>query len=162
MIRQATMKDYDRMMEIFQIARLYMKEKGNPNQWKDDYPGPTFKKEIEDEMVYVFEEDSHIYGVFMLLIGEDPTYSYIEDGQWLNDVVPYGTIHRVASDGSRRGLFNEMVDFCRTKIDNLRIDTHKNNKIMQKLILDYGFKYCGIIYIANGESRLAYHFVDHK
>ena len=38
----------------------------------------------------------------------------------------------------------------------IRIDTHRDNKIMQHNLLKYGFTYCGIIYLANGDERLAY------
>ena len=40
--------------------------------------------------------------------------------------------------------------------DNIRIDTHKDNKIMQGLLERHGFSYCGIIYLLNGAPRLAY------
>jgi hypothetical protein len=32
------------------------------------------------------------------MIGKDPTYAVIENGNWLNDE-PYGVIHRIASNG---------------------------------------------------------------
>ena len=35
------------------------------------------------------------------------------------------------------------------------LDTHKDN-IMQYNIEKYGFTYCGIIYLASGDARLAY------
>lgn len=159
MIRLASLDDYNSMLNIFEKAKKYMAESGNPYQWGPSYPGPKFKEEIESGLVYVLE-DEKVYAVFLLKVGQDPTYSYIEDGEWLNDKVPYGTIHRVASDGSHRGVFKDIVDFSRTKVDNLRIDTHRDNLIMQNLILDYGFKYCGVIYLENGDPRLAYHFED--
>ena len=33
---------------------------------------------------------------------------------------------------------------------------HQWSGIMQHVIQDYGFTYCGIIYLANGDERLAY------
>ena len=39
---------------------------------------------------------------------------------------------------------------------NLRIDTHRDNVIMRHVIDLYGFTYCGIIYLLNGDERLAY------
>ena len=39
---------------------------------------------------------------------------------------------------------------------NLRIDTHRDNVIMRHVIEHYGFTYCGIIYLLNGDERLAY------
>lgn len=159
MIRKAERKDLPRLYEIFDYAKKFMKQTGNAKQWSDDYPGEKFPEEIDRGLVYLLMDNAHIYGVFLLNIGTDPTYSYIEDGQWLNDITPYGTIHRVASDGTKKGVFKEIVDFSLSKIDNLRIDTHKDNKVMQKAILSQGFKYCGIIYLENGDKRLAYQLV---
>lgn len=39
---------------------------------------------------------------------------------------------------------------------NIRIDTHADNKTMQHLIEADGFTRCGIIYIADGTPRIAY------
>ena len=159
MIRKARLDDLDRIYEIFSYAKSFMKKTGNPNQWGDDYPGEAFLEELNAGIVYLIEDNAHISGVFVLNIGTDPTYSYIEEGTWLNDDIPYGTLHRVASDGSRKGIFKEIVDFALTKIKNLRVDTHKDNIVMQNAILSQGFSYCGIIYLKNGDKRLAYQLV---
>ncbi len=42
---------------------------------------------------------------------------------------------------------------------NIRIDTHLDNRIMQHVIKKYGFTYCGIIYLASGDERLAYQLI---
>ena len=46
--------------------------------------------------------------------------------------------------------------WCGERISNIRIDTHRDNRIMQKLISRSGFSYCGIILLADGAERLAY------
>ena len=38
----------------------------------------------------------------------------------------------------------------------MRIDTHEENKGMQKLIAQIGYDYCGVILLENGDKRLAY------
>ena len=38
---------------------------------------------------------------------------------------------------------------------SIRVDTHKDNHIMQHNIEKHGFTYCGIINLANGDERLA-------
>ena len=91
---------------------------------------------------------------FYFYIGEDPTYGVIEDGQWRSDT-PYGTIHRIAVDGSG-GVLATAVAFGKTKINHLRIDTHHDNKIMQRAVAKYGFRRAGIIHLANGSPRIAY------
>ena len=61
------------------------------------------------------------------------TYEHIEDGNWLNDE-PYLTIHRLAGDGQVHGLFQCVADYCKNISRNIRVDTHANNRIMQKLM----------------------------
>ena len=48
-IRKAVVSDFNRIMEIYAIARKYMKNSGNPNQWKDHYPE---KKKIKTAMYW--------------------------------------------------------------------------------------------------------------
>ena len=54
--------------------------------------------------LYAVEINGRFCGAFVFFIGEEPTYRIIEDGAWIDDG-PYGTIHRVASDGTERGIF---------------------------------------------------------
>ena len=54
----------------------------------------------------------------------------IEQGAWISDT-EYGTLHRVAGDGTMHGIFDKIVDFCGRKIEHLRVDTHEQNRIMQ-------------------------------
>ncbi len=84
--------------------------------------------------------------------------SYIEDGNWLSDE-PYGTIHRIASDGTVSGVVKMAVEYCRKTILNLRIDTHEKNKTMQHVVEKIGFIRCGIIYLEDGSPRIAYQLI---
>jgi RimJ/RimL family protein N-acetyltransferase len=38
----------------------------------------------------------------------------------------------------------------------LRIDTHKGNTVMRKMLEKHGFSHCGTIFLHSGESRVAY------
>lgn len=51
---------------------------------------------------------------------------------------------------------SDILDYCFALCSNIRIDTHRDNKIMQHNLSKHGFTYCGIIYLANGDERLAY------
>ena len=82
---------------------------------------------------------------------------HIEDGNWLNDE-PYLTIHGLAGDGQVHGLFQCVADYCKNISQNIRVDTHANNRIMQKLMEKNGFIKCGIIYVKDGTPRIAYHW----
>lgn len=148
--------DLPRILEIYDIAKAYMRASGNPNQWNGAYPDQeTLRTDIEKQRLYVYKKDGRIHGVFMLLLEEEPTYAYIEDGSWREET-PYGTIHRLAGDGEVRGLFAKCVAFCEKKVSYLRADTHFDNHTMQHLLEKNGFERRGIIYLKNGDPRIAY------
>ena len=132
-----------------------MKISGNPSQWNDNYPSEDLIiSDILNGVSYVIIDNDQIVGTFVFIEGEEPTYSEI-DGCWLNDR-PYGTIHRIASDGSAKGIADKCLNFCKTKTHNIRIDTHKDNSVMLKWINRSGFKKCGIIRVADGTPRYAF------
>lgn len=155
-IRNTTVEDLPRLFEIYAVARRFMAETGNPNQWFDDYPSEEFLREdisLGDSFVCV--EGDRIVGTFVLRGGDDPTYEKIYDGAWTRDV-PYATIHRIASSGEVKGIFEKTMEFALQRYDSIRIDTHRDNKVMQHIVEKTGFSYCGIIYCWDGGERLAY------
>lgn len=155
-ISKARSDEIDDIMEVYRYAREFMAANGNPNQWGDGYPETSLiKEDIEKGNFYVMKEDGKIVGVFAFIIGEDETYSYIEDGKWSYDET-YGTIHRVAGNGTVKGVFKECLDYCSCLCSYIRIDTHPNNIPMQRAILKNGFRECGIIYVRDGSKRIAY------
>lgn len=157
-IRKSTITDIPRMMEIFAVARRFMKETDNPNQWADNYPSEDLLKEdIKSGDSYVCISENNIVATFVLRGGKDPTYDIIYDGEWKNDQ-PYATIHRIASSREVNGIFNSVMEFALQTYLSIRIDTHRDNKVMQQAILKSGFEYCGIINCWNGDERLAYQF----
>ena len=154
-IREARIEDMERLLEIYEIAKAFMRKTGNLHQWNSSYPSrELLEGDIEAHHLFVMEEDHVIHSVFAFIIGEDPTYKEIE-GAWLDNST-YGTIHRIASDGTMHHVFNEAVNFCSERCAHIRADTHEDNKVMQKVILRNGFKETGIIYIEDGTPRIAY------
>lgn len=156
-IRLATPQDLKALMGIFDYARCFMQENGNPNQWINGYPAEEFiLKEINDGHCYTCEnENSEIVGTFCFIPGEDPTYAYIEDGEWLNNE-PYAVIHRMAGNGKIKGIADECLQWSFKQCKNIRVDTHHDNIVMQNILLKNGFKRCGIIYVKNGTPRIAF------
>ncbi len=156
-IRKAVMADLPRIEEIYDYARRFMEQTGNPNQWgKTEPPVERLKLDISEGKLFVVESDS-IHGVFFYTIGEDPTYGRIDNGSWLSDE-PYGTIHRIAGDGAG-GIVKTAVAYGRSQCSHLRIDTHHDNRVMQHVVEKLGFSRRGIIYLANGSPRIAYEMV---
>ena len=155
-IRDASFDDLSRIMEIYRHAQDYMIRTGNPQQWGHTYPDEALiRADIQAGQSKVIYDETGVHGVFALPDGEEPTYRRIENGAWLNDE-PYVTIHRIAGDGQVHGLFQCAADYCKRISDNVRIDTHADNRIMQKLIERNGFQKCGTIYVRDGSPRIAY------
>lgn len=155
-IRKAKINDLPQILQIYKSARDFMKETGNAEQWGDQYPTrKVLKEDIRSGNLYVVKNQGAICAVFAFIVGKEPTYEKITQGHWLSDT-EYGTLHRVAGDGTAHGIFDMVLAFCSQKTSHLRIDTHSQNKIMQHLILKNNFQKCGIIYVADGSPRIAY------
>lgn len=157
MFRGAVRSDLDQILKIYAHARAAMKEAGNPTQWGDNFPPQSLLEEdIDTNRLFVYIVNGRMEAVFAFILGEDPTYAKIEDGAWLNDTLPYGTLHRLASAGTRKGVATDIIDWCLEHCQTLRADTHADNKIMQRILEQNGFTRCGIIHVANGTPRIAY------
>lgn len=159
-IRHAVRKDFGRIMELYEHARLFMAEHGNPNQWGATQwpPGQLIYDDISHGTCYVCVHENKIAGTFFFIAGEEiePSYRQIEDGKWL-DGSAYGVVHRLAGDGSVKGIGKFCLDWAYQQCGHLRVDTHKDNTVMQKLLEKMGFTLCGIIFVEqDGDPRLAY------
>ena len=158
-IRKARPEELEKIEAIYARARSYMKETGNPNQWQDKYPLTEWVvRDIENGDLYVCEEDGELLGVFYFSMEPDPDYVVIENGAWRNEAA-HGIIHRVASSGTRKGVFPFILNHCKEIIGNIRMDTHAENKVMQHVLEKQGFVHCGTVYVRGDSPRMAYHFI---
>ena len=131
-IRKSMADDVPAILEIFRAAKAYMAAHGNPTQWGGDYPGlPELLPDIARGDSYVLTENGTVVG----------------------------TIHRLASNGTVRGVSRACFDFCTGLSDYVRVDTHADNRAMQAAIEGYGFRKCGNIYASSGTLRMAYDYV---
>lgn len=157
-VRNAILEDLPVLETIYAHARSFMAQTGNPNQWgTKNPPSHQLETDIRRKELYVLENQDGIHGVFYFAMGEDPSYQTIYEGSW-GSSAPYGTIHRIASDGSG-GIFAAALEFCKDKSSHIRIDTHHDNKVMQHVVEKHGFIRRGIIYIADGSPRIAYEYI---
>ncbi len=149
------------MMEIYAFARAAMAAQGNPRQW-----GPTnwppealIHQDIREGHSYVCTNDAgQVIGTFFFICGPDiePTYRNITGGKWRDDS-PYGVVHRIAADGSQKGTGAFCLNWAYARCGHLRIDTHGDNKVMQRLAQKLGFVHCGTIYVEEDPyPRLAF------
>lgn len=155
MIQKANLSQLPQIMEIYGQARSFMAQTGNPDQWGTAYPTEEMiRQDIENGKSYVKIENDDVRAVFYFAVEEDPTYGYI-DGAWKNDR-PYGVIHRIAVGENGKGAAAECFRFAYELCGNLRIDTHEKNIPMQRCLDKNGFQRCGIIYLEDGDPRIAY------
>ena len=166
MVRKATYEDVPELMEVFGKAREIMRASGNMQQWSDGYPSEEIiRKDIEEGVCYVHcdrklneetgKREERIIATMAFIPGPDPTYAKIHNGQWI-DESPYYVIHRIAAAEPGHNVAFMLLDWAFLQTGNIRIDTHKDNVIMQHILDKQGFTHCGMIYLANGDPREAY------
>ena len=150
-----SLDDLDAVMGIYDKARSFMRQNNNMQQWINGYPQKEIIiEDIKLKRSYLIKKNNTILAVFTFINGDDETYRYIE-GKWLNDE-KYGVIHRIGSAQIEKGMLKTAIEYCFQYVDNMRIDTHKDNLVMQHLLEKLGFSKCGVIYLKNGNPRLAY------
>ena len=161
MFRRATTADIPDIMEIITDAQQLLRSL-SVDQWQDGYPDEQqIATDIANSEMYVAEASGAIVAMTVISFRGEPTYRIIE-GRWLNES-HYAVVHRAAVRKSAygrnlgRAILNYAEELCRNRdIDNIRIDTHLDNKIMQHLLLSSGYTHCGTITISSGAKREAY------
>lgn len=149
------------VMNIINQAKKYFKN-NSINQWQDGYPNEdSILNDINNNKSQVLIDNNQVLGTMYFAIEDDPTYHYI-DGSWISQK-PYAVIHRIAIDEKIKGqnIAYELVKYailqCKENyIQSIRIDTHRDNLSMQSFLKKHGFILCGIIYLSNGDERLAF------
>lgn len=155
-IRRSTNADLSVILELYAHAREFMRSHGNPEQWGSTYPPQELvEADIHSGCSYVCVEQGRIVGTFYYSTEPESDYEKINDGKWLNDA-PYGVVHRITSDGTVKGTASYCLDWALQQCGNLKIDTHRDNTVMQHTLSRNGFQYCGIVFIKDGSERLAY------
>lgn len=157
LVRSAHTGDLDAIKSVLEAAKGIMRASGNMSQWTGGYPSEAvITDDIREGHGFVVTDGARIVGYFAFIPSPEPTYAYIYDGKWLDDTLPYHVVHRIGSYPEVHGVFRTIMDWCFSKDTNIRVDTHRDNHIMQHVLLKYGFRYCGIIYLDSGAERLAY------
>ena len=162
-IRPSTKLDLDEIMCILGEARETIGRLGI-DQWQYGYPSRAIiKEDMTLGRSYVVEDEDGICAVFSLMEDGEPTYRKIYSGQWLMEDRPYLALHRIAIRVCKRGsgIAGQIITYIadKAKAENyatIRVDTHHGNIPMRKMLEKNGFLYTGIIYLANGEERVAY------
>ena len=164
-IRKTDIADIDSVMPIFDEARSTIATLGI-DQWQNGYPSrEVIEKDVKKAQSYCVLRGGDVVGTFALIDDGEPTYDEISDGKWLtgDGKGQYFAIHRVAISVSSRGsgISTRIIGFCADRARengkiSLRIDTHRGNIVMRKMLEKNGFAYCGTIYLSDGAERVAY------
>lgn len=155
-IRKSERRDLEQIMALYEEARAFMRENGNPNQWGNSHPPrEMIEADIAAGRSYVCMEGGQIAATFYFAVEEDPTYRRIEQGAWLCGG-PYGVVHRITARQGVRGAASFCLAWCYEQCGNIRIDTHRDNRPMRRCLERNGFIYCGVIHIADGSERIAF------
>lgn len=174
-IRKAVESDLPAIMEVIAQAQEALRERG-VDQWQDGYPDEeAILDDIRQECCYVAAEAGEplrdggegpgcrILGMAAILLDGEPDYDVIVEGEWLGDG-PYITVHRVAvgSRAVRKGIASRLLEEAERiagekGLAAVRMDTHRDNKVMQMCMERNGLKKCGVIRLGrDGAERLAY------
>lgn len=85
MIRQALLSDLETILDIYDEARVFMGQNGNPSQWRNGYPSKDrVTDDIKENCLFVIQRESKPCGVFFFKVGEDPTYRYVGNVDWIS------------------------------------------------------------------------------
>lgn len=172
-IRHSRPDDLPAMQRIYENAREFMADKGNPRQWGATNwpPEKLLAEDIRCGRSYVCVFCGQVVGTFVYIFGPhiEPTYERIEEGNWLSETLPhgsenaYGVVHRLACDRSVQGIGTSALQWAYARSGHLRVDTHPDNRIMQNLLTKMGFVRCGIIHVAEDtDPRYAYEKLSEK
>lgn len=161
-LEKAKTQDIPSILEIVEEAKEYFRSQGI-NQWQDGYPNAaSIAADIQNGYGFLLREKGDAVAYASISFDGEPTYTVIEEGQWRSEE-KYAVIHRVCVKNRYKGqgvascFLEKAKELCREKhIHWIRMDTHKENQSMQKFLRKNGFELQGIIYLQNGDPRLAF------
>ena len=151
--RPANEADMGDILRIVGDARASLKKHG-VDQWQGPYPDErAFLFDMERGECFVVCHGEEVAGFFTLSTREEKCYGEITDGKWTADM-PYCVLHRAAvAAGYRGGELAEYMMKCVEKqaetygLRCIRVDTHRKNKVMQRLLRGSGYRYRGNVQV---------------
>lgn len=159
---RANMEQLIDIMKVIADGRQALKNLGL-EQWQDNYPSiEDIQADIENQMSYVLIEDSSIIGTVALDDRGEKAYDNLFDGEWHFDV-PYLTVHRmaIAQHATLKGIGTKLLTLIEQiaiekKIPQIRLDTHEENYVMQKVATKNNYVYAGKVNYGVDFDCLAY------
>lgn len=167
LFRRATEGDIEAILAIMDGARRFMAQNGVV-QWVNGYPSrEVMLADIAKNQCWVMEDGCGVCASVTVVTDGEPAYDRIYDGSWqTGSAAKYIAMHRVAVADRVRGQGVAPMMVAQVKqlkqrdgFESIRIDTHRDNKAMQRMLAKTGFRYCGVIHLANGSERIAFELV---
>ena len=165
MLRKGKNTELEKIMIIIEDGREFLRQQ-RINQWQHGSPSKeTIEQDIKEQTSYVYEIDRNIVATAMLTNYDRDYENY--PTLW-SKCDNYLVIHRIATmknkrnQGVGRQFLSAIVEFAKKEnIDYIRIDTHKDNKIMRKFLSNFGFIELGKIKLTmknnlDDKERIAY------
>jgi len=160
MIREATNNDLNRIVEITNACGKHMISQ-NIFQWNKEYPNlEVFKKDLENQSLYVIELESKIVGCVCISEKMDAVYKEVK---WLTPDSKNMYVHRLAIDPKFQGkglaikLMSYAEDLAKTKdFKSMRLDTFSKNPKNNKFYNLQGYKKLGKIFYRS-QSDMPFH-----
>ena len=157
--RHATTADIDRVTEIVAHASKRLGKAGI-DQWQRGYPNrESIVQDVENGVGMILCMGAEILAYGAVIFTGEKAYDDITGGDWLTQG-EYAVIHRLCVSeifvgmGFAKQFMRAAEAMAAERVNSMRIDTHPDNVIMQKMIGSLGYTYCGDVVIES--RRLAY------
>lgn len=155
----ATIEQAQLCFDLLSSGREYQRQCGFV-QWEDGYPQiETVQNDILNQKGYIFTVDGAVAGYISIGYSDEPAYQEIDGAFRAQD--EYAVFHRITlgKEFRAKGLAREIIalaeNHAKASVSYVRIDTHKDNEIMRKILQRCGYVYCGKVYL-RGSERKAY------
>lgn len=151
--RPAGEEDMPRILRIRDAARESLKRHG-VDQWQGPYPDEDiFRRDMGRGDGYVVLHGEEVAAYFALTTRPEPDYEHLQDGKWTEGLEAC-VLHRSAVAAEYRGSgiadavirYTEELTLAKGR-RCIRVDTHRKNKSMLRLLREHGFRYRGNIII---------------
>ncbi|MGG5461394.1 GNAT family N-acetyltransferase [Clostridium sp. B9] len=160
--RKSNISDLNDLVDLIEQAKKFLRENG-VDQWQDGYPYESdLRNDIEEDISYVIDNGNKIIGISSISFDGEKTYENIYEGNWITDD-RYAVMHRVAvhNEFKGKGVFSKLLReaeklAAENGVFSIKIDTHVDNIVMQNSLIKNGFERCGIIYLDDGNKRIAF------
>ncbi len=160
MIRKALISDLETVKSLTEACAKKMINDGI-FQWNDHYPSKEiFRKDIEEESLYVWDDKNQIKGCIMFSPEKDEVYN---STKWLTQDNKNIYVHRLAVHPKfqKKGIGNKLMNFAESiakKLNfiSIRLDTFSQNKSNNKFYESRGYQKLGDVFFRK-QSEFPFH-----